>query len=80
MDGVGVYEAKTKFPELLRRVERGETVTITRHGHPVAKLTPCDEKPRRDTEELLAQMRHLRKGNKLKGMTIKELIEAGRKY
>ncbi len=36
---VGAFEAKTKFSELLDRVERGETVVITRHGQPVARLT-----------------------------------------
>jgi prevent-host-death family protein len=35
---VGAFEAKTKFSELLTRVERGETVVITRHGQPVARL------------------------------------------
>ena len=35
---VGVLEAKNRFSELLDRVERGEQVTITRHGKPVATL------------------------------------------
>lgn len=35
---VGAFEAKTKFSELLDRVERGEEVVITRHGKPVARL------------------------------------------
>lgn len=35
------YEAKAKFSELLRRVrERGETVTVTYHGEPVAEVRP----------------------------------------
>jgi prevent-host-death family protein len=36
---VGAFEAKTKFSELLDRVERGETVIITRHGEPVARMS-----------------------------------------
>ena len=36
MTSVGAYEAKTHLPELLKRVERGEHITITRHGHAVA--------------------------------------------
>ncbi len=36
---VGAFEAKTKFSELLDRVERGEEVVITRHGKPIARLT-----------------------------------------
>ena len=41
MDEVGAFEAKTHLPKLLDRVERGESVTITRHGRPVAQLVRC---------------------------------------
>lgn len=34
----GVAEAKNNFTHLLDCVEKGETVTITRHGKPVAEL------------------------------------------
>jgi prevent-host-death family protein len=37
---VGAYEAKTRLPELLRDVERGERITITVRGRPVAELAP----------------------------------------
>jgi prevent-host-death family protein len=40
MDSVGAYEAKTHLAQLLKRVARGETITITRHGVPVAVLAP----------------------------------------
>ena len=49
MTTVGSFEAKTKLSELLDKVEAGETVTITRHGAPVAKLVPVkalDERER----------------------------------
>ena len=32
--------AKARFAELLDDVERGETVVITRHGRPVARIVP----------------------------------------
>ena len=35
---VSVTEARAKLSELLRRVEAGEEVTITRRGRPVATL------------------------------------------
>jgi len=41
MREVGVYEAKTQLPRLLYRVERGERITITRHGVPVALIVPA---------------------------------------
>ena len=33
---VGAYDAKTRFSELLERVETGAEITITKHGTPVA--------------------------------------------
>lgn len=38
-------ELRNNTAELLRRVERGERLTITVHGHPVADLVPL-ERPR----------------------------------
>ena len=40
MEQIGAYEAKTHLPRLLDRVARGESLTITRHGKPVARLVP----------------------------------------
>ncbi|MBL4608589.1 MAG: type II toxin-antitoxin system prevent-host-death family antitoxin [Pseudomonadales bacterium] len=37
---IGSYDAKTKLPEILRRVERGEAFTITNRGKPIADLIP----------------------------------------
>ena len=45
MREVGVLEAKTHLSALLDEVERGGEVIITRHGRPVARLSP----PRRFT-------------------------------
>jgi prevent-host-death family protein len=35
---VNVHEAKTQLSRLLELVEQGETITIARHGKPVAEL------------------------------------------
>jgi prevent-host-death family protein len=37
---VSAYEAKTHFSALLERVSKGESITITKHGQEVAKLSP----------------------------------------
>jgi len=37
---VPIAEAKAKFSELVKRVEAGEEVLVTRHGKVVARLTP----------------------------------------
>ena len=81
MKTVGAFEAKTRLSQLLDQVEKGETVTITRHGQPVAVLAPVKPAQRAKTgEEWLAEAKRIRKGITLGGITIKELIEEGRRY
>ena len=41
-DTIGAFEAKTHLPQLLERVARDESLTITKHGKPVARLAPVD--------------------------------------
>jgi prevent-host-death family protein len=43
MTSVGVRELRQRASELLRLVERGETVEITDRGRPVALLTPTPQ-------------------------------------
>jgi prevent-host-death family protein len=43
MTSVGVRELRQRASELLRLVEKGETVEITDRGRPVARLTPLPE-------------------------------------
>jgi prevent-host-death family protein len=47
---VSVAEAKNKLTQLLQQVEKGDRITICRHGTPIADLVPAgagDRKPRR---------------------------------
>ena len=37
---VSIADGKNRFPELIRAVEDGEEITITRHGRPVARIAP----------------------------------------
>jgi prevent-host-death family protein len=53
---VGVHEAKTTLSELLRRVNAGEEVTISRGGEPVAQLVPV---PRQKQRRVLGRDRGL---------------------
>ncbi len=76
---VGVYEAKTHLPKLLDAVEHGETITITRHGRPIAKIVPL-EAPKMSMEEVIEGFREFRKTHSLRGLKIKDLINEGRKY
>lgn len=84
MARVGSFEAKTKLSELLDKVEAGETVTITRHGKPVARLVPVQ--PDHDPEQMRALVEEIKRTRVGRGKpagpgtTIAELIKAGRKY
>lgn len=81
MKSVGAYEAKTHLAQLLDEVERGATITITRHGVPVAKLVPPDDKRRRDVDEIIDEWLRYRKEHNLRldGLSIREMIEEGRR-
>lgn len=80
MKTIGAYEAKTHLPRLLDEVEKGERITITKHGRPVAVLVPPDAAPAPDIDELMERMRRFRTGNRLRGVSIRELIDEGRRY
>jgi prevent-host-death family protein len=45
MVSVGVRELRQRASELLRRVERGESIEITDRGRPVAVLAPVPQDP-----------------------------------
>ena len=79
MDTVGAYEAKTHLPKLLERVMKGERITITRHGVPVAVLQSPGEETRKTTKSAINGLKKFRKKHSLKGMSIRELIEDGRR-
>jgi prevent-host-death family protein len=51
----GAFEAKNKFGQLLDLVERGEEVTITRHGKEVARLVPARQHANRDEARAAVQ-------------------------
>jgi prevent-host-death family protein len=80
METVGSYEAKTHLPKLLDKVAKGEKITITKHGIPVALLVPADSEKKKDVRAVIEEMIEFRKGNKLDGIPIRELIEEGRRY
>lgn len=74
MKEVGAFEAKNTLSALLDLVERGEEVTITRHGKPVARLVP--PKPGIDRDQARAAAARLRARAKALGLkiTVDELI------
>ena len=81
METVGAFEAKTHLAELLDRVGQGETFTITRHGVPAALLSPVETTRRKLTHsEIVQGMRSLRKKIKTDKMSLRQMIEEGRRF
>ena len=79
METVGAFAAKTHLSDLLERVERGERFTITRHGKPVAQLTPVDRRDPEAVRDAIARLKAFCEGNVL-GMDWRELRDEGRRY
>ena len=77
---VGVFDAKTHLTRLLERVSKGETIRITRRGVPIAKLVPPDTGEKEAPEQLVREIREIRKGATLGKISIRELIDEGRRY
>jgi prevent-host-death family protein len=80
MKSVGTFEAKTHLNELLKRVSKGETIRITRRGIPVAKLVPSGDGEPKDLKKVVREIREIRQGASLGNLTIRELIDEGRRY
>ena len=79
MDRVGAYEAKTQLSKLLDRVTKGERITITKHGVPVAVLQPADSEKSADLKTVISEIIRFREKHSLKGHPLKNLIEEGRR-
>jgi antitoxin (DNA-binding transcriptional repressor) of toxin-antitoxin stability system len=88
MRSVGIYEAKTQLSRLVDAAATGETITITKHGAPVAELTaPRLGRERKYTADEAAALmdawisyrddHNITLGD---GLTIGELVEEGRRY
>ena len=79
---MGAFEAKTHFSELLERVAQGEEIIITKHRQPVARLVPAGRMPREKMASIFRQMEMLRARQRRPKdtATLKDLIEAGRRF
>ena len=81
MNCVGLSEVRTNLPELLDRVARGEEFTITERGEPIARLIPAGPaKHGADVRAAVEAMKKFRKGRRLDGLNVRELIEEGRRF
>ncbi|HVZ83300.1 MAG TPA: type II toxin-antitoxin system prevent-host-death family antitoxin [Terracidiphilus sp.] len=67
-------EAKTHFLRILDDVERGESVVITRHGKPVARISPETGIDRKRVQEAMESMRALRQ--RIGKLSLEEILSA----
>ena len=80
MVNVGSFDAKTHLPALLERVVKGETVQITRRGVPVAKLVPVETDKAINPKEAARRIRQSRLHIRLEKLTVRELIDEGKRF
>ena len=77
METVGAYEAKTHLNKLLERVRKGEKITITKHGTPIAVLQPPESSKKIPVRDVIDQLKQFRSGHRLDGFSIRGMIEEG---
>jgi prevent-host-death family protein len=81
MKTITAIDAKMRFSALLDRVAKGEKITITRRGMPTAVLMPvAGAETKLSHKEIVEGMRALRRRVKPGKMTVREMIEAGRRF
>ncbi len=81
MRDIQASDAKTRLPQILDEVERGETVRITRHGRPIARIVPEANRRQAEIDKAVANIRALRR--RTGKITLEEILSArheGHKY
>jgi prevent-host-death family protein len=81
METIGTFEAKTHLSSLLDRVAKGEKITITRHGVPAALLVPVGPAEQKlSHKEIVEGMRDLRRRVKRGRMSVRDMVNEGRRH
>jgi antitoxin (DNA-binding transcriptional repressor) of toxin-antitoxin stability system len=60
-------------------VAKGEKVMITKNGVPVATLQPADSAKRILLSDVINELKRFRSGHRLEGISIREMIDEGRR-
>jgi prevent-host-death family protein len=79
MEAIGAYEVKTHLLKLLERVRKGERITIIRHGVPVSVLLSPECQQKTNPGKIIRELWNLRKHHRLSGLSVREMIEEGRR-
>jgi len=78
MRTVGACEARRHLSRLLRSVAAGESITITRHGIPVAVLSPVASEAKPEPDAVVDAVQAFRRRYSLDGMSLRAMVEEGR--
>jgi prevent-host-death family protein len=74
-------DAKAHLPQLLDEVERGETIIITRHGRPIARIVPDADNRAAETRKAMDRIAAFRQT--MPDLSVEEILSArheGHKY
>lgn len=80
MERVGAASARAALSRLLRRVEAGERFVITKRGRAVAELRPVAARNEETIQNAIEQLEVFQRTHDLGGISIRALIEEGRRY
>jgi prevent-host-death family protein len=78
---IGVYDLKNSLSAVLEEVAAGREITVTRHGHPIARIAPVVRSSVDDRAAAVADLQALsqRVRPMPAGMTLRDLIDNGRR-
>ena len=76
MREIQATQAKTRLAELLRAVELGETVAITRHGKAIAHLVPARAEDRASRERAVERFRQRRTSWRRVAVSTEDILAA----
>ena len=74
MSEIGAYEARTHLSKLLDRVEKGERFVITRHGRPLAELTPVGARDEQSIRRAIGDLRCFRDELAGRGVRMRDFL------
>jgi len=77
MSPIGSYEAKTRLPELLREVEKGQSFVITNRGRGIAILCPIPKDASNDLAQAIEAMQAFTQARPISDAQAMSLIEKG---
>lgn len=80
MREIGTLEARNSLSALLEQVEKGEEITITRNGKPVARLVPAKGRNIEEAREAASVLRAIRAQARTGPESLKDLVNEGRRY